>query len=220
MNAILALADVHLGRPQHDAKKTGPGIDWALGALERGAAAGAGHLVVVGDIIDRKRFTDETYGEVTRFFARGLELFDTVTFTAGNHDVHHDLTRIIPPRVATAGTEPQTIRAGTWALHTAAVEVDRDSRRLVPSFPPPLPGSPNIGLLHTSVTGEHSNHDCLPCTEAELRACGYDAWLLGHVHQRMSLADAPPISWIGMGHTTLVEAAAEDGLTVRLRELA
>lgn len=93
---ILAVADIHLGRKQHGDKKTGPGIDWALGTLQRGAEAGARHLVMLGDVIDRKRFADATYGEVTRFFARGLELFDTVVFIAGNHDVHHDLTETIP----------------------------------------------------------------------------------------------------------------------------
>ena len=41
---ILVLADIHLGRPQSGAKKTGPGIEWALEALQRGAQAGAGTL--------------------------------------------------------------------------------------------------------------------------------------------------------------------------------
>ena len=126
---ILVLADIHLGRPQSGAKKTGPGIEWALEALQRGAQAGAGHFVMLGDVIDRSRFTDATFDEVTRFFARALELFDTTVFIAGNHDVHHDLSAVIPPGVAVAGTRPQTIRAGGWALHTAAVEVDRDPRR-------------------------------------------------------------------------------------------
>lgn len=211
---VLVLADIHLGRKQHGDKKTGPGLPWALGALERGAAAGARHMVMLGDVIDRKRFTDATYGEVSQFFARGLELFDTVLFSAGNHDVHHDLTGVIPDGVEVAGIEPQTIRAGEWALHTAAVEVDRDPRRLVSGFPAPVEGLPNLGLLHTSVTGEYSNHECLPCTMDELAACGYDAWLLGHVHQRVSLSEEPFVGWVGMGQEYLVEA---DDTGVRVR---
>ncbi|MET3945136.1 metallophosphoesterase family protein [Corynebacterium mucifaciens] len=210
---ILVVADIHLGRKQHGDKKTGPGIDWALGTLQRGAEAGARHLVMLGDVIDRKRFTDATYGEVTRFFARGLELFDTVVFIAGNHDVHHDLTAVIPGGVIVAKQEPQTIRAGGWALHTAAVEVDRDPRQLVSKFPVPVEGVPNLGLLHTSVTGEYSNNPCLPCTQDELAACGYDAWLLGHVHQQITLSNAPFVGWVGMGKAYLAVAGG-DGVSV------
>ena len=70
-SSVLVLADIHLGRKQHDDKKTGPGVEWALNTLEQGAAAGARHLVMLGDVIDRKRFTHATYGEVTAFFERG-----------------------------------------------------------------------------------------------------------------------------------------------------
>ena len=213
-SSILVLADIHLGRKQHGDKKTGPGIDWALEAMDRGAAAGAGHLVMLGDIIDRKRFTSATFGEVSHFFERGLELFDTVVFIAGNHDVHHDLTGVIPGGVVVAGIKPQTIRAGAWVLHTAAVEVDRDPRRLVPGFPAPVEGAPNLGLLHTSVTGEYSNHECLPCTREELESCGYGAWLLGHVHQRVTLSERPFIGWVGMGRAYLASAEGEE-VTVR-----
>ncbi|MCP1387772.1 metallophosphoesterase [Corynebacterium sp. TA-R-1] len=214
---ILVLADIHLGRKQHDAKKTGPGIDWALGALEQGAAAGSRHMVMLGDVIDRKRFTEDTYSEVTRFFARGLELFDDCFFISGNHDVHHDLSDVIPDGVAVASTEPQTMHAGQWALHTAAVAVDRDPRRLVGQFPAPIAGTPNLGLLHTSITGEYSNHDCLPCTAEELTACGYGAWLLGHVHQQITLAHDPFIGWVGMGKAYM---AVDDGAQVRIENLA
>ena len=213
---ILVVADIHLGRKQHGDKKTGPGIDWALDTLDRGAEAGARHLVMLGDVIDRKRFTDATYGEVAWFFTRGLELFDTVVFIAGNHDVHHDLTGIIPDGVIVARREPQTIRAGGWALHTAAVEVDRDPRELVAKFPAPVAEAPNLGLLHPSVTGEYSNNLCLPCTRDELAACGYGAWLFGHVHERITLADAPFAGWVGMGQAYLATA---DGTEVQVADL-
>ncbi|QYH20194.1 metallophosphoesterase [Corynebacterium aquatimens] len=204
---VLVLADIHLGRKQHGDKKTGPGIEWALDALERGAASGAQHMVMLGDIIDRKRFTDATYGEVTCFFERGLSLFDDSLFISGNHDVHHDLSGVIPGGVVVAGIQPQTVRAGEWALHTAAVEIDRDPRRLVPEFPAAVEGAPNLGLLHTSVTGEYSNHDCLPCTLEELEQCEYGAWLLGHVHQQVTLASDPFIGWVGMGKAYIASAS-------------
>ena len=215
MEPILVLADIHLGRKQKDDKKTGPGIEWALDTLDRGAEAGARHLVMLGDVIDRKRFTDHTYTEVTQFFERGLELFESVVFIAGNHDVHHDLTGVIPEGVIVAGIEPQTIRVGQWALNTAAVEIDRDPRTVVPDFPAPVAGAPNLGLLHSSVTGEYSNHACMPCTVDELTACNYDAWLLGHVHERVVLSSDPFIGWVGMGKALI---ASFDGGRVTISD--
>ena len=137
-------------------------------------------------------------------------------FIAGNHDVHHNLTGTIPGGVIVARQEPQTIRAGGWALHTAAVEVDRDPRRLVAKFPAPVKEAPSLGLLHTSVTGEYSNNPCLPCTREELAACGYGAWLLGHVHERITLSDDPFAGWVGMGRAYLATA---DGDQVRVNDL-
>lgn len=169
---------------------------------------------MLGDIIDRKRFSDDTYSEVTRFFTRGLALFDTVTFIAGNHDVHHDLRGVIPEGVTVAGTEPQTISVGQWAMHTAAVKVDRDARRLVGQLPKPHEDALNLGLLHTSVTGEWSNNDCLPCGVDELLSCCYDAWLLGHVHERITLSADPFIGWVGMGKSYLA-VAKDDGVVMR-----
>lgn len=216
VSSVAVLADVHLGRKQTGDKKTGPGIEWALETLDHAAAAGASHLVVVGDIIDRKRYTEATYSEVAAFFSRGLELFETVVFTAGNHDVYHDLGAVIPRGVIVSGTQPHTIEVGEWALHSAAVEVDRDPRSLVSDFPHPLPHAVNLGLLHTSVTGEYSKHDCLPCTTEELLACGYDAWILGHVHSQITLNPEPFIGWVGMGRAYLIDVNDGD---VRVQNL-
>lgn len=212
---VLVLADIHLGRKQKDDKKIGPGIEWALKALDRGAEAGARHMVMLGDVIDRKRFTERTYAEVTRFFEHGLELFDSVVFITGNHDVHHDLRGVIPDDVIVAGIDPQTIRAGQWALHTAAVEIDRDPRRIVADFPAAVDGVPNLGLLHSSVTGEYSKHECMPCTVDELISSGYDAWLLGHVHERVVLSNDPFIGWVGMGKALI---ASVEGGTVSITD--
>lgn len=213
MEPILALADIHLGRKQSGDTKLGPGLDWALRAMERAADTGSGHLVMLGDIIDRKRFTEHTYAEVDQFFRRGLELFDTVLYTAGNHDAHHTLT--LPSGVTVAVPSPATYRAGGWALHTAAVEVDRDPRRLAGSFPAPIDATLNLGLLHSSVTGEYSNNPCLPCTTDELLSLGYDAWLLGHVHQPVTLSQQPFIGWVGMGRALTVSPGTSGGVDIR-----
>lgn len=204
---ILVIADVHLGRRQSGATKVGPGLRWALAALEAGAAEGCGHAVVLGDVIDKKRYTESTYGEVTRLFERALELFDPVLFIAGNHDTVHDLSGTIPAGVTVAGAVPATYGVGGWAVHTASVEVDRDPRELAAEFPERVPGRPNLGLLHTSLAGEWTN-PCLPADPDELRRCGYDAWVLAHVHRRLTVSEDPFIGYVGMGHALKVSAAS------------
>ena len=66
------------------------------------------------------------------------------------------------------------------------------------------------------MTGEYSNNPCLPCTREELAACGYGAWLLGHVHKRITLSSAPFAGWVGMGQAYL---AAADGNNVEVKDL-
>ncbi|WP_288831310.1 metallophosphoesterase [uncultured Corynebacterium sp.] len=217
---LLVIADIHLGRAQNGEKKVGPGLGWALGAVERGAAAGCGHLVVLGDVIDKKRYTAETYGEVARLFERAGELFGTVLFVAGNHDTAHDLRGVIPAGVAAASTQPATYRAGGWALHTAAVAVDRDPRELAGDFPAPAPGWPNLGLLHTGLTGEWTS-PCLPATPEQLLARGYDAWVLAHVHRPLTISEDPFVGYVGMGRALRLSAreAGGAGAAVRARPL-
>ena len=204
---ILVIADIHLGRGQHGEKKVGPGLDWALAALEAGARQGCGHLVVLGDVIDKKRYTAATYGEVARLFDRALELFSRVLFISGNHDTAHDLSGVIPAGVTVAGPVPATYSAGGWAVHTAAVEVDRDPRELAGTFPAAEEGRPNLGALHTSLTGEWTN-PCLPADPAELLSLGYDAWVLAHVHRRMTVNADPFMGYVGMGHALRASARA------------
>jgi DNA repair protein SbcD/Mre11 len=48
-----------------------------------------------------------------------------------------------------------------------------------PSYPEPVDGAFNIGVLHTSMDG-HANY--VPCIVNDLIARGYDYWALDHVH--------------------------------------
>jgi DNA repair exonuclease SbcCD nuclease subunit len=72
--------------------------------------------------------------------------------------------------------------------------VDED---LVPSYPPPVPGFFNIGLLHTSLTGRAGHDTYAPTDLATLKTKGYDYWALGHVHAREVLAEQPRIVFPG-----------------------
>lgn len=56
----------------------------------------------------------------------------------------------------------------------------------------PRPGL-HLALLHSNVGGNTGHEDYAPCTLEELRRGPFDAWLLGHVHERQTLSDADPL---------------------------
>lgn len=207
--SVLVLGDIHLGLP------AAPGLDWAVSMLEAGARAGAEGFICAGDVIDRAHYTADTYGEVTAFFERAVELFGPVHFIAGNHDTHHELT--LPRGVVVHEAHPHSFRYHGITVHTAAVAQDPDPRSVITAFPARghVPG-PHLGVLHTSLTGDYSRKPCLPATVEDLTQLGYDAWVLAHVHRPIELHQDPFIGWVGMGSALLVDATKEGVEVARL----
>src|SRR5690606_30287584 len=68
---------------------------------------------------------------------------------------------------------------------------------LAASYPSPVRGRFNIGLLHTCATGDAGHEPYAPCSVADLVAKEYDYWALGHVHDRRRLNESPPIWFSG-----------------------
>ena len=121
-----------------------------------------------------------------------------VVAISGNHDAEAVLTQKLPfPGTLLPSHKPDTAHPIPGvAVHgqSFATRAVRDPLAL--SYPKPLDGHFNIGLLHTACgSGEHE--DYAPCTPAELRARGYDYWALGHVHQRAELSREPWIVFPG-----------------------
>ncbi|WP_214429507.1 metallophosphoesterase family protein, partial [Escherichia coli] len=65
------------------------------------------------------------------------------------------------------------------------------------TYPPAEPGYFNIGILHTSLTGQEGHDVYAPCSVDDLRRAGYDYWALGHIHERQVVAEAPAIVFPG-----------------------
>ncbi len=63
---------------------------------------------------------------------------------------------------------------------------------LVPSYPAPVPGRFNIGLLHTSLTGREGHDPYAPTSVDALADKGYDYFALGHVHAREVVQESAP----------------------------
>lgn len=209
-SGILVIADVHLG-----GEKT-PGLEWAVRTFDTAHDQGIKHLVVLGDVIDKDADESQSFPQVQKLFEEASKRFETTMFIAGNNDVDHDMGELRGPGLTIAAPEPHVIKVDGWALHTAAVNEDGDERSIIGSFPRPMPDYVNVGLLHTSVTGEYSKKACLPCTLDELLACDYDAWILGHVHERHVLNESPFVGWVGQGRALRLDVV--DG-QVAVRDL-
>lgn len=199
---IFVFADLHLGR------EGTPGREWAVAAMRHAKAAGASVCVCAGDLVDRSAaLGDAAHTAAQQVMGYAVELFDEVHFIAGNHDAH---LKITVEGVVVHDSQPHEFLCAGVRVHTCAVADDEDLRRF--SFPPRNrecgDAAPHLGILHSSVTGEYSRKPCLPTTREELLRCGYDAWILAHVHAPVTLSEDPFIGWVGMGEGLIFWADA------------
>lgn len=155
-----------------------------------------------GDIYDRdwQDFHTGLYfrEQLVRLGRAGIRVF----IVQGNHDAQGVISRqlVLPPNVTVFSSRTaQTFRIDelSVAIHGRSFPervVDED---LVPSYPAPVPGSFNIGMLHTSLTGRPGHDTYAPTDLATLVAKGYDYWALGHVHAREVVSEQPRIVFPG-----------------------
>ncbi|MGX1739052.1 metallophosphoesterase family protein [Corynebacterium flavescens] len=199
MTRVTALADIHLGLP------AAPGLEWALGAVKQATAEGSQLIVFAGDLVDRKYATDEVVGEAEKLLRSAVATGIPVLLLWGNHDVTAELPLRLPAieglNIAPANAA-LSLRVGSLTVHAISVAHDPDPRKVIGLFPPAQPGR-NLGVLHTSLTGEFSRKPCLPTTIEELGTRGYDRWVLGHVHRPLAVGGS--ISWVGMGNVAVLD---------------
>jgi exonuclease SbcD len=120
----------------------------------------------------------------------------------GNHDAQGVISRqlTLPPNVTVFSSRvAQTHRLEelSVAIHGRSFRNRAEDADLVPSYPDPVPGWFNIGLLHTSLTGRTGHDPYAPTDRARLVEKGYDYWALGHVHAREVVAESPRIVFPG-----------------------
>lgn len=144
-------------------------------------------VVIAGDLYDGD-WRDYNTG---LFFCREMARLDRagipVFVVYGNHDAESEITRRLPlpanVQVFSSRTA-ETVRLEPLrvALHGRSFKDAATTENLVHSYPPPVAGWFNIGVLHTALEGNAAHATYAPCTLAELKARGYDYWALGHVH--------------------------------------
>ena len=225
---IAQIADIHLGAAltgieSDDGAPVVDPVETAylafvrlLGAVHRANVDG---VVIAGDVFDRSVRSDRAL----QTFQCALDEFHDAglptAIISGNHDVDAQLARRV--RVASSAQwlddeEPHTV---IWdqlgiALHGQSVGHHNEHRDLADGYPPPVAGLINIGVLHTSLHGRWSRRDCAPTSLSTLERAGYDAWALGHVHQRKRLATTPFITYSGSVHARRPSETGGHGFVV------
>lgn len=208
---FLHAADLHLGSPLVGLRLKDPAIAQRFASASREAfsdlvtraiEAEVAFVVVAGDVYDGE-WRDTSIGlffnrEVARLDRARIPLF----LLKGNHDAESVVTKTIS--LPGCVSEFPTGRPGTFRIESLKVALHGRGfpDRAVPenfaqSYPDPLPGWVNIGVLHTSCDGRPGHAAYAPCTVQDLASRGYQYWALGHVHEYEELSRDPWIIYPG-----------------------
>lgn len=121
---------------------------------------------------------------------------------AGNHDAANRMTKslTLPENVTffdSKAAHSVTLESVNVAIHGQSFETVAVTEDLSLEYPMAIPGSFNIGLLHTCGNGREGHERYAPCSIEGLKLKGYDYWALGHVHTREILSEKPYIAFPG-----------------------
>ncbi len=159
-------------------------------------------VLIAGDIFDGD-WADYDSG---LFLLRGLARLERagipVVTIRGNHDSASGMTRRLtwPGNVRElSARHPETVVIEPLgvAVHGQSFPNRAVTENLALTYPAPVTGLFNIGLLHTSADGRPGHDAYAPCSLRDLTAKGYDYWALGHVHAREVLATEPWVVFPG-----------------------
>ena len=192
-------ADVHLDSPLATLALRDPELAELIGGATRKAfvtvidlclSEHVDALMIAGDLYDG----EQTSMKTARFLADQLRRLDEAgvkTFVIrGNHDAESRITRelTLPDSVKVFAGRAETVSLGSGGLeatvHGVSFAHKHAPESLLPKFRPPISGSVNIGMLHTSLGGSPAHGLYAPCAVADLHGAGFDYWALGHIHQR------------------------------------
>lgn len=208
-------ADLHLDAPFAGLSQNGaPGLAQALKdasfqALENLATLceteRPDFLLLAGDIYNQEERSIRAQLRVRDLCVRLQKLGIRVFICHGNHDpLSSSLASISwPDNVTIFGPEPTFASVSkngeTLALVHGVSHADgRESRNLAQMIQrDPTQDCFQIGLLHCNVDGAVASDRYAPCSLADLRDAGLDAWALGHAHERRELSEAPFIAYSG-----------------------
>jgi DNA repair protein SbcD/Mre11 len=208
---FLHAADLHLGSPfvglamKDDtmARRFAAASREAFSELvTRAIEAKVAFVVIAGDVYDGE-WKDTSIGlffnrEVARLDRAGIPLF----LLKGNHDAESVVTKTIS--LPDSVSQFPTNKARTFPIEELKVVLHGRSfpdravdENYAMSYPAPVLGWFNIGVLHSSCDGRPGHEPYAPCTVQDLASRGYQYWALGHVHEFEVLARDPWIVFPG-----------------------
>jgi DNA repair exonuclease SbcCD nuclease subunit len=159
-------------------------------------------LLIAGDLYDGDSKDYRTGLYLTAQMAKLRKAGIDVYVVRGNHDAASVITKDLqlPENVKTFSTrKAQTIvdeKQGI-AIHGRSYARRDISDDLSLTYPDPIQGLFNIGLLHTNVGSRPGHDNYAPSKLDNLTARGYQYWALGHVHGRQVLNENPRVVYSG-----------------------
>lgn len=159
-------------------------------------------LIVAGDLFDSDVKDFHSALEAAAQLRRLDQANVPVYLILGNHDSREEMSRHVPwPAnvILFDHKRPQTVRHPMLpvALHGMSYPKREVTENLVTSYPGPVGGCFNIGVLHTNAGGNSQHAAYAPCSVEELVAKNYGYWALGHVHDFAVLHKWPHVVYSG-----------------------
>jgi DNA repair exonuclease SbcCD nuclease subunit len=208
---FLHASDLHLGSPfiglalkdEDVAKRFASASREAFSDLvSRALELKVAFVVIAGDVYDGE-WRDTSIG---LFFNREIARLDRadipVFLLRGNHDAESVVTKSISlPNCVRQfpANKPTSFRIDELkvAIHGRSFPDRAVTENYALTYPDPVQGWFNIGVLHTSCDGRPGHAVYAPCTVDDLARRGYQYWALGHVHEYEELARDPWIVFPG-----------------------
>ncbi len=173
-------------------------------------------VLIAGDLYDGD-WPDYNTG---LFFNKQMRKLDKanipVYLITGNHDAASKITKSLKPpsNVTILSTKkPETIKLKNLpvAIHGQGFATQSVTKNLAKHYPKALPDRFNIGMLHTSLTGNPNHDPYAPCSIQDLTEKEYDYWALGHIHQHAILHQNPHIIYSGNPQGRHIKEIGERG---------
>jgi exonuclease SbcD len=181
-------------------------------------------LLIAGDLFDGKWPDMNTGLWMGAQFRRLAEAGIRVFLIRGNHDAASEVQNAIrwPENVHEFSVDrAETVHDTKLAvaIHGRGYPTPAVTDDLAAAYPAAVSGCFNIGLLHTSMTGDPDHDPYAPTNLDVLLGKGYDYWALGHIHQRRTLKDEPFIGYSGNTQGRHIRETGEKGcLLVECRD--